>query len=93
MSGRVARLSDLPVIDERGLRDGTAPGVAPARTSILVEAGELLLMPAASHRYADVKLASVAPDNVNLGLPGSRASTWCSTAALDQLVQAAERLR
>jgi ornithine cyclodeaminase len=86
MSRRPVRLSDLPVIDDRGLRvllpmrsavmalegalrDGTAPGAAPARTSILVEAGELLLMPAASHRYVGVKLASVAPDNANQGLP------------------------
>jgi ornithine cyclodeaminase/alanine dehydrogenase-like protein (mu-crystallin family) len=83
---RAVRLSDLPVIDDRGLRallpitsavvaleaalrDGTAPGGAPARTSILTEAGELLLMPAATPRYVGVKLVSVAPGNVDLGLP------------------------
>ncbi|MEJ2577771.1 MAG: hypothetical protein P8Z68_01590 [Kineosporiaceae bacterium] len=83
---RAPRLSDLPVIDDRGLRvllpmtaaivalesalhDGSAPGGAPARTSILTEFGELLLMPAATTRYVGVKLASIAPDNAGLGLP------------------------
>ncbi len=83
---RAPRLSDLPVIDDRGLRvllpitsavvaieaalhDGSAPGGTPARTSILTESGELLMMPAASSRYIGVKLASVAPDNPSLGLP------------------------
>lgn len=83
---RAPRLSDLPVIDDRGLRvllpttsavvaleaalhDGSAPGGAPSRTSILTESGELQLMPAASPRYVGVSLASIAPDNANLGLP------------------------
>lgn len=83
---RSVRLSDLPVIDDRGLRvllpmtsavvaleaalrDGTAPGITPPRTSVRTESGQLLLMPAASPRYVGVKLASVAPDNVNLSLP------------------------
>lgn len=54
---------------EAALRDGTAPGAARPRTSVLTESGELLLMPAASPRYVGVKLASVAPGNVHLGLP------------------------
>ncbi len=83
---RAPRLSDLPVIDDRGLRvllpmtaavvaietalhDGSAPEGSPARTSILTESGELLMMPAATSRYVGVKLASVAPDNPTLGLP------------------------
>ncbi len=83
---RPVRLSDLPVIDDRGmrvllpmtsavvaleaaLRDGTAPGAEPGRTSILAESGELQLIPAGSPRYVGVRLVSVAPENVNLGLP------------------------
>lgn len=83
---RAPRLSDLPVIDERGLRvllpmtsavvaveaavhEGSASGGSPARTSIRTESGELHMMPAATSRYVGVKLASVAAENPNLGLP------------------------
>lgn len=54
---------------EAALHDGSAPGVTPARTSVLTQAGQLLMMPGASSRFVGVKLASVAPGNANIGLP------------------------
>jgi len=58
---------------EAALRDGTAPGTVPARSSLRVAGasggGELLLMPAAGGRFAGVKLATVAPGNPARGLP------------------------
>jgi len=54
---------------EAALRDGAAPGTAPARSSLPVAGGELLLMPAAGARFAGVKLATVAPGNAARGLP------------------------
>ena len=33
---------------EAALYDGTAPGATPARTSVLTQAGQMLLMPAAT---------------------------------------------
>jgi len=53
---------------ERVLLDGLDPETAPARTSVPVPAGELLLMPAASAAYAGVKIAGVAPANPERGL-------------------------
>jgi ornithine cyclodeaminase/alanine dehydrogenase-like protein (mu-crystallin family) len=54
---------------EAALYDGSAPGVAPARTAVLTTAGQVLLMPAATSRFVGVKLVTVAPHNGQLGLP------------------------
>ncbi|MDH6127063.1 ornithine cyclodeaminase family protein [Kitasatospora sp. GP82] len=54
---------------ERALLDGLDPESCPPRSNIAVPAGELLLMPAADHRYAGVKIAGVAPANPGRGLP------------------------
>ncbi len=54
---------------EAALYDGSAPGVTPARTSVLTRGGRLLLMPAASSRFVGVKLVSIAPGNPDIGLP------------------------
>ncbi|MEU7069968.1 ornithine cyclodeaminase family protein [Streptomyces narbonensis] len=51
------------------LRAGLDPEEGPARTSVRVPAGELLLMPAAFGPYAGVKIAGVAPGNAAAGLP------------------------
>jgi ornithine cyclodeaminase len=54
---------------EAALLDGSAPGVAPPRTPVRVDAGEVLLMPATNARFVGVKLVSVAPSNPERGLP------------------------
>jgi ornithine cyclodeaminase/alanine dehydrogenase-like protein (mu-crystallin family) len=54
---------------EAALYDGSAPGVTPARTSILTQAGQVLLMPAATSRFVGVKLVSIAPENPAIGKP------------------------
>ncbi|MEU9999148.1 ornithine cyclodeaminase family protein [Streptomyces sp. NPDC050848] len=51
------------------LRGGLDPETDPARDVVSVDAGQLLLMPAQSTRYAGVKIASVAPGNPARGLP------------------------
>ncbi|MEV7171468.1 ornithine cyclodeaminase family protein [Streptomyces sp. NPDC093224] len=51
------------------LRDGLDPEACPPRSAVPVPGGELLLMPAASGRYAGVKIAGVAPGNAARGLP------------------------
>ncbi|MFJ8042192.1 ornithine cyclodeaminase family protein [Kitasatospora sp. NPDC096147] len=51
------------------LLEGLDVEAAPARSNIPVPAGELLLMPAASARYAGVKIAGVVPGNAARGLP------------------------
>ncbi|GIL27341.1 ornithine cyclodeaminase family protein [Actinocatenispora comari] len=51
------------------LSDGLDPEADPARTAVDVPAGQLLLMPASSARYAGVKIAGVAPANPARGLP------------------------
>ncbi|MER5709134.1 MULTISPECIES: ornithine cyclodeaminase family protein [unclassified Streptomyces] len=51
------------------LRAGLDPEEGPARTSVPVPAGELLLMPAAFGSHAGVKIAGVAPGNAAAGLP------------------------
>lgn len=51
------------------LRAGLDPEQCPARSNIPVPAGELLIMPAASAKYAGVKIAGVAPANPGRGLP------------------------
>ncbi|MFI7102249.1 ornithine cyclodeaminase family protein [Streptomyces sp. NPDC050161] len=50
------------------LREGTDPAADPPRTIVPVEHGQLLLMPAQQHRYAGVKVATVAPGNPAAGL-------------------------
>ncbi len=54
---------------EAALHEGSAPGATPPRTAVPTQAGQLLLMPAATARFVGVKLVSVAPDNASLGLP------------------------
>ncbi|QKW23013.1 ornithine cyclodeaminase family protein [Kitasatospora sp. NA04385] len=54
---------------ERTLLDGLDVETCPARANVPVPAGELLLMPAATDRYAGVKIAGVAPANPAAGLP------------------------
>ncbi|MBF8187937.1 ornithine cyclodeaminase family protein [Nonomuraea sp. K274] len=54
---------------EDALRDGLDPEATPPRTVAGVPAGQLLLMPAATRRYAGVKAVSVAPGNPGRGLP------------------------
>ncbi len=54
---------------EAALYDGSAPGATPARTSVLTQAGQVLLMPAATSRFVGVKLVSIAPDNPAIGRP------------------------
>jgi ornithine cyclodeaminase len=54
---------------EAALYDGSAPGVTPARTSVLTQAGQVLLMPAATSRFVGIKLVSIAPDNPAIGRP------------------------
>jgi ornithine cyclodeaminase len=54
---------------QAALHEGSAPGVTPPRTAVLTQAGQLLLMPAATSRFVGVKLVSVAPDNPSIGLP------------------------
>ncbi|MFN8081918.1 MAG: ornithine cyclodeaminase family protein [Kineosporiaceae bacterium] len=54
---------------EAALYDGTAPGATPARTSVLTQAGQMLLMPAATSRFVGIKLVTIAPDNPAIGRP------------------------
>jgi ornithine cyclodeaminase/alanine dehydrogenase-like protein (mu-crystallin family) len=54
---------------EQALRRGLDPAVGPARSSMSLPGGELLVMPAGFAGYAAVKLAGVAPGNPALGLP------------------------
>jgi ornithine cyclodeaminase/alanine dehydrogenase-like protein (mu-crystallin family) len=64
----------LPMADaidaiEAALREGLDPEADPQRTIVDVAGGQILLMPGATPRYAGVKLATVAPGNVDRGLP------------------------
>jgi ornithine cyclodeaminase len=51
------------------LRGGLDPAAGPARSVVPVPHGQVLLMPAYWGEYAGVKLATVAPDNPERGLP------------------------
>ncbi|MCQ4079638.1 ornithine cyclodeaminase family protein [Streptomyces sp. RB6PN25] len=62
MAAAVAAVQDA-------LRAGLDPEADPARSVVPVERGHLLLMPAQSHEYVGVKVASVAPENPALGHP------------------------
>ncbi|MFC5724587.1 ornithine cyclodeaminase family protein [Streptomyces gamaensis] len=75
---------------DRALRAGLDPETDVPRTVLDVQAGQLLLMPAASTSYVGVKIATVAPDNPAHGLPRIVASyllmdaaTLCPTALID----------
>ncbi|MFE3767247.1 ornithine cyclodeaminase family protein [Streptomyces sp. NPDC059104] len=72
------------------LRAGLDPEGCPQRGSLAAPGGELLLMPAASERYAGVKIAGVAPGNPERGLPRITGSyllldgaTLCPVALFD----------
>jgi ornithine cyclodeaminase len=52
----------------QALADGLDPSAEPARLSVPVGDGQLLVMPSASRRSAGVKVASVAPGNPRRGL-------------------------
>ena len=54
---------------QNALRNGLDPETDPARTVVPVNHGQLLIMPSHSHRFAGVKIATVAPGNPVLGLP------------------------
>ncbi|MEV0164696.1 ornithine cyclodeaminase family protein [Nonomuraea fuscirosea] len=54
---------------EEALRAGLDPEATPQRPVVDVPAGQLLLMPAATRRYAGVKAVSIAPANPERGLP------------------------
>ncbi|HEX3589093.1 MAG TPA: ornithine cyclodeaminase family protein [Pseudonocardiaceae bacterium] len=51
------------------LRGGLDPAADPARHTVPVDHGQLLVMPAQWGRFAGVKVVSVAPDNPAAGLP------------------------
>ena len=64
----------LPMADaidalELALRQDLDPEADPPRTIVPVPAGQILLMPSATPRYAGVKLVTVAPGNAERGLP------------------------
>jgi ornithine cyclodeaminase len=54
---------------QNALRAGLDPAADPARVSVPVRAGELLLMPAEAAGAAGVKIVSVAPGNPGCGRP------------------------
>ncbi|BCJ36141.1 ornithine cyclodeaminase [Actinocatenispora thailandica] len=54
---------------DAALAGGLDPEADPARTVLDVPAGQLLLMPASTARYAGVKVAGVAPGNPTRGQP------------------------
>lgn len=66
---------------ERALADGFDPADDPARSSVAVGAGHLLLMPSVLGDWAGVKIASVAPDNPARGLPRIQATYLLLDAA------------
>ncbi|MGW3349413.1 ornithine cyclodeaminase family protein [Nonomuraea rubra] len=54
---------------EDALRAGLDPETTPRRPIVDLPAGQLLLMPASTRRYAGVKAVSIAPRNPERGLP------------------------
>ncbi|GAA2207963.1 ornithine cyclodeaminase family protein [Nonomuraea monospora] len=54
---------------EEALRAGLDPETTPRRPIVDLPAGQLLLMPASTRRYAGVKAVSIAPGNPGRGLP------------------------
>lgn len=67
-------ISDAIVAIEKALQNGQDPATDPARTIVDTAHGQLLLMPAESANALGVKIASVAPDNPNRGLPRIQAT-------------------
>lgn len=53
----------------RALRDGVDPATGPARSSVDLAHGQLLLMPAETTTATGIKLVTVAPGNPTRGLP------------------------
>jgi ornithine cyclodeaminase/alanine dehydrogenase-like protein (mu-crystallin family) len=70
-AGAVAALTPLDAIDalEAALRGGLDPEADPPRQAVAADAGEVLVMPAASPGAAGVKLVTVAPANPERGRP------------------------
>lgn len=74
----------------RALRDGVDPATGPARSSVDLAHGQLLLMPAETTTSTGIKLVTVAPGNPTRGLPLVHAqyllfdrTTLAPTAVLD----------
>ncbi|MEU8361715.1 ornithine cyclodeaminase family protein [Nonomuraea sp. NPDC048882] len=66
---RLVPMGRAVTVLEEALRAGLDPEATPQRPVVDVPAGQLLLMPAATRRYAGVKAVSIAPANPERGLP------------------------
>ncbi|WP_428834672.1 ornithine cyclodeaminase family protein, partial [Nonomuraea maheshkhaliensis] len=66
---RLVPMGRAVAVLEEALRAGLDPEATPQRPVVDVPAGQLLLMPAATRRYAGVKAVSIAPANPERGLP------------------------
>ncbi|MFB9473969.1 ornithine cyclodeaminase family protein [Nonomuraea salmonea] len=66
---RLVPMGRAVAVLEEALRAGLDPEETPRRPVVDVAAGQLLLMPAATRRYAGVKVVSIAPGNPERGLP------------------------
>lgn len=66
---RLVPMGRAVAVLEEALRAGLDPEETPQRPVVDVTAGQLLLMPAATRRYAGVKVVSIAPGNPERGLP------------------------
>ncbi|MEV5891136.1 ornithine cyclodeaminase family protein [Nonomuraea fuscirosea] len=66
---RLVPMGRAVTVLEDALRAGLDPEATPQRPVVDVPAGQLLLMPAATRRYAGVKAVSIAPANPERGLP------------------------
>jgi ornithine cyclodeaminase/alanine dehydrogenase-like protein (mu-crystallin family) len=66
---RLVTWPDAVAAIERVLLDGLDPAAGPQRSIVDVSHGQLLLMPGTTQTGVGVKLATVAPDNPDRGLP------------------------
>ncbi|MCF6473153.1 ornithine cyclodeaminase family protein [Nonomuraea sp. MG754425] len=66
---RLVPMGRAVAVLEEALRAGLDPEATPHRPVVDLPAGQLLLMPAATRRYAGVKAVSIAPGNPERGLP------------------------
>ncbi|MEV4799939.1 ornithine cyclodeaminase family protein [Nonomuraea sp. NPDC049421] len=66
---RLVPMGRAVAVLEEALLAGLDPEATPQRPVVDVAAGQLLLMPAATRRYAGVKVVSIAPGNPERGLP------------------------
>jgi ornithine cyclodeaminase len=66
---RLVAWPDAVAAIERVLLDGLDPAAGPQRAIVDVSHGQLLLMPGTTQTGVGVKLATVAPDNPDRGLP------------------------